>query len=214
MASFMFNGRRLDLDQLAGQARALWQAQTGLMADSRAAYLLSRATLLSLFAAVVCTRSELAQFDVHTLPALLFPFLIVVVALAWLRRINVQINFPALARVQLPFHTRAAPLMQRLSLHVTTLVERSRSLALNVPLPLLPLPVVQLKDNAAVQSIMLFAQRMSRNWLELSAMLAALLAIVDRSSRMCAGDETRARLSSNCPARTLLRTPQVTVLRC
>jgi hypothetical protein len=169
MAWFMFNGRRIDLDQLTGQARALWQAQAGQMANSRTAYLLSRATLLALFASVVCMRGELTQITARELPALLFPFVIVMTALAWLRRINLQINRIALPAVTLPFH--AAPLMQRLSLQATTLANRLRELALSVPLP-----HIHFEDSAAVQSITVFAQRMSRSWLELRAALEALVA--------------------------------------
>jgi hypothetical protein len=207
MAWLMFNGRRIDLDQLMGQAQALWQAQAGQMANSRTAYLLSRATLLALFASVVCMRSTLTQLSAGELPALIFPFVIVTTALAWLRRINLQINRIALPAVTLPFH--AAPLMQRLSLQVTTLANRVRVMALSVPLP-----HIHFEDSAAVQSITVFAQRMSRSWLELRAALEALIAAASKIAP-ARFDLIASPISLlACQHVALDRSPRVLVLRC
>jgi hypothetical protein len=177
------------------------------MANSRTAYLLSRATLLALFASVVCMRAELAQITARELPALLFPFVIVTTALAWLRRINLQINRIALPALTLPFH--AAPLMQRLSLQATTLANRARELALSVPLP-----HIHFEDSAALQSITVFAQRMSRSWLELRAALEALVAAADKIAP-ARFDLIASPISLlTCRHAALDRSPRVLVLRC
>jgi hypothetical protein len=207
MAGLMFNGRRIDLDQLAGQARALWQAQAAQMANSRAVSLLSRATLLALFASIICTRRGLAQFHTYELPALLFPFVIVIIALAWLRRINAQVNHIALPAMTLPFH--AAPLMQRLSLQVTTLVNRARAYALSAPLPR-----IRFDDSAAAQTIMLFAQRMSRSWLELRAALAALVTLANNAAAVRPGQIFSPLSLFTLQHAALDRSPRVLVLRC
>ena len=217
----MFNGRRIDLEQLAGQARALWLAREDMVARSRMVELFSQAALLALFVVVISTANQLSQIQFQslplpallpTLPSLAFPFAILAIALLILRRINVQVSLQ-LPNVQLPFD--AAPLMQRASLHISEFVARLKALGAALPLALpLPLLHVHLDDSEAVQSMMLFAQRMSRNWLEVRALLESL---VERTYGIASVRLPLIKSSlvfTSFQAHLLARAPQVTVMRC
>lgn len=202
----MINGRRADLDQLLGQARVLWQARTTGMASSRMSYVLSRLTLLALFASVVSTRSELPTLTLHEVPSIVFPFVIVIVVGAWLRWINVQVAFSDLPSVRLPFH--AAPMLRRASLHVTALLSRARALAAT------PLPHIGFEGSEAVRIITLFAQRMSRSWLELRAALEALIQLATGAVHSAGAWIAYRMPTAACRFASLDRSPRVTVLRC
>ncbi len=165
----MFTGRRVDLEQLASQARALWEAREGLVARSQVTEFFSHAALLTLFAAVVSAADQLTQFHLRALPSTLLPFAVIGIALLILRRIKVQVNvqLPHVC-VQLPFDT--APFMQRMSLQLTGVVERVHALSTT-----LPLPHLHLHQSEAAQSVLLFAQRVTNNLLELRAVLGMLI---------------------------------------
>ena len=204
----MFNGRRIDLEQLAGQARALWLAREGVMARSRVAELFSHAAWLSLFIVILTTANQLAHFHIRAVPALTLPFAVIGIALLILRRINIQINLPL--AVQLPFD--AAPLMQRLSLRVTEWVARAKALLVTLPVP--QAPNMHLDQSAAVDTITLFVQRVSRNWLEVRALIELLwqqVSIVGPSPLFLLESSL---VAFTCPADLLNRQPQVVVLRC
>lgn len=203
----MFNGRRADFDQLFGQARALWRARADVMSHSLAVELLSKATLLSLFVVILSIRSELVQFNVRELPALLLPLVIVAIAALWLRRINFQINLIALSPVRPPF--AAAPLVQQISLQVTAQVERLRAFAQSAPLPR-----IHFHDSEAVQSIMLFAQRMSHSWLELCVALEMLVCRAHATSLVALDLLTFPLPVSFWRGNPLARAPHTTVLLC
>ena len=215
----MFNGRRIDLEQLAGQARALWLAREDRVARSRVAELFSQAAMLALFVVLISTANQLSQIHIQSLPAILptlpslgFPFAILAITLTILRRIKMQVSLQ-LPNVQLPFD--AAPLMQRASLHVSEIIARMKAMGAALPLALpLPLLHVHLDDNAAVQSVMLFAQRMSRNWLEVRTLLASL---VERTYGIASVRQPLIKSSlvfTSFQAHLLARAPHVTVMRC
>ncbi len=165
----VFNGRRIDLEQLASHAQALWEARDGMVARSRMSELFGHAALLSLFVVIVSAANQLAQlqFQARELPAVLLPFVIVGIALLILRRINIQINV-RLPNVQLPFD--AAPLVQRASLRITEVIARIQALVQS-----LPFPHAHIGQSEAIQSVLLFAQRMTHSWLELRAVLEQLI---------------------------------------
>lgn len=185
----------------------MWRARASLVPRSAALEWLSRALLLVLFAVVIMARESLAQFHWRALPAVLLPFVIVALAGYWLRRMNVHITFAHVPRVALPFE--AAPLLQRVPLDVTAWLVRAQALLLSMPL--VPIHLV---EHRAAQTITLFAQRISRNWLELRILLEAVIE--------CAFTFTSAGLDwITSPFHTLLRIaagmtrpPQVIVLRC
>ena len=203
----MINGRRIDPEHMLGQARALWQARTERMADSRTSYLLSRLTLLALFASIVSTSSELPTLTVREVPAIVFPFVIVLVVALWSRRINVHVNRNGSPDIALPMH--AAPLIQRASLHITAMLTRAR-----VFLATAPLPHIDFEGSEAVRVITLFAQRMSRSWLELCTVLESMVRLA-----ACYAHQAHDLIASAlpiviCRVTALDRTPQVTILRC
>jgi hypothetical protein len=164
----LFNGRRIDLDALASQARELWHTRASLVPRSATLEWLSRAVILALFTVTIIAHDALSRFRWHELPAVLLPFAVVMLAGYWLRRMNVHITLTHMPQVALPFE--AAPLLHRLHLNATAWLSRMQAL-----LMALPLPHLYLDEREAVQSIMLFAQRMSHNWLELRAFIEAAL---------------------------------------
>jgi hypothetical protein len=203
----LFNGRRIDLDALASQAQEMWRTRAGVVPRSATLEWLSRAVLLALFAVVIITFDELAQFQWRELPAVLLPFAVIALAGYWLRRMNVHITLTHVPQVTLPFE--AAPLLQRLHLNVTAWLARAQAM-----LMALPLPHLHLNEHEAVQTIMLFAQRMSRNWLELRTFI--------ESAIKCAFAFAEAGMDwIASPFQSLLRAnagmtraPQVIALRC
>jgi hypothetical protein len=162
----LFNGRRVDLDALASQARAMWQTRAGVVPRSAALEWLSRAVLLALFSAIIIARNELAHFQWRELPAVLLPFAVVALAGYWLRRMNVHITLTHVPQVALPFE--AAPLLQRLHLNATAWLARAQAVVMG-----LPLLHIHLRRHQTAQTLLLVAQRMSRNWLELRAFIEA-----------------------------------------
>ena len=64
-------------------------------------------------------------------------------------------------------------MLQRLQLNVTAWLTRAQAMLLS-----LPLPHIHLDEHEARQTILLFAQRMSHNWLELRAWIEAALETV------------------------------------
>ena len=197
----------MDLDGLASQAHALWRTRAILVPRSAAIEWLSRAVLLALFAVVVIARDALMQFHWRELPAVLLPFTVVALAGWWLRRMNMHITFTHMPQVRLPFE--AAPALQRLQLNSTLWLARMKAMGLA-----LLLPHIQFDQHEALQTILLFAQRMSHHWLELRAMIEAA---IQRSFTFTqAGFDWIAS-----PLQSLLRTtdnmtraPQVIALRC
>jgi|GEM_PF-6683876 len=219
----MFNGRRIDLEQLAGQARALWQAREDRVVRSHVVELFSHAAWLSLFVVLVSTANQLTQLQVRpwralmpallaTLPSLSFPFAILAITVAILHRIRLQAGWQ-LPNVQLPFN--AAPLMQRVSLYLTEFATRLKALGAGLSLAL-PLPTlhIQLDDSDVVQSVMLFAQRMSRNWLEVCAILQVLIERTYSITVTHLSLTGSALVLTGLQAHLLARVPHVTVLRC
>lgn len=146
----------------------MWRARAGLVPRSAALEWLSRAVLLALFSVIIVTHDALMQFNWHALPSALLPFVIVALAGYWLRRMNVHITFAHVPRVVLPFE--AAPLLQRVPLHVTAWLARAQALLLSMPL----VPIHRVEHRAA-QTITLFAQHLSRNWLELRILLETVI---------------------------------------
>jgi hypothetical protein len=166
----LFNGRRIHLDALASQAQAMWRTRAGLVPHSASIEWLSRALLLALFAVVIISRDVVMNFQWRELPAALLPFAVIALAGGWLRRmkghiITAHMSAPML-KGALPFE--AAPLLRRMQLDVTAWLARWKA-----TLMLLPIPHIHLDEHEAVQTLMLFAQRMSRNWLELRAFIEA-----------------------------------------
>lgn len=201
----MFNGRRIDLDALASQAQEILRTRAGLVPHNAALEWLSRALVLTLFSVVIVAHESLLQWSWRALPAALLPFAVIALAGLWLRRMNVHLAFTHIPQVALPFH--AAPLLHRLRLHLTTWPARAQAL-------LMSLPHIHFDQHEAMQSIMLFAQRMVHNWLELRALIEAALERVVASTQ--AGVDWIA-----CPLQALLRAgagmtrvPQVIALRC
>jgi hypothetical protein len=207
----LFNGRRIHLDALASQAQAMWRTRAGLVPHSASIEWLSRALLLALFAVVIISRDVVMNFQWRELPAALLPFAVIALAGGWLRRmkghiITAHMSAPVL-KGALPFE--AAPLLRRMQLDVTAWLARWKA-----TLMLLPIPHIHLDEHEAVQTLMLFAQRMSRNWLELRALIEAaierifmfvtascdwIISPLQALLRTCAG---------------MSRTPRVIVLRC
>jgi membrane-associated HD superfamily phosphohydrolase len=204
----VFTGRRIDLEQLASQARALWEAREGLAARSQMTELFSHAVLLTLFAAIVSAVDQMTQFHLRALPSTVLPFAVIAIALLILRRIKFQVNvqLPHVC-VQLPFDT--APFLQRMSLQLTGIVER-----VNTLITTLPLPHLHLDQSEAAQSVLLFAQRVTANLLELRAVLATLIERVYKRASIQV-DVTSSSLQ--CPPDypdQLTRQLKVVVLRC
>ncbi len=201
----MFNGRRIDLDALASQAQELLRTRAGLVPHSAALEWLSRALVLALFSVVIVAHESLLQWSWHALPAALLPFGVVALAGWWLRRMNVHVAFTHMPQVSLPFH--AAPLLHRLHLNLSAWPARAQAL-------LLSLPHIHLNQHDAMQTLMLFAQRMSHNWQELRALIEAAF---ERTFAFAeAGVDWIA-----CPVQALyradagmIRAPQVIALRC
>lgn len=201
----LFNGRRIALNALASQAQEMLRMRAGLVPHSAALEWLSRAVVLALFSVVIVAHESLLQWRWHALPAALLPFAVVALAGWWLRRMNVHIAFTHIPNVALPFHT--APLLHRLRLNITTWPAHAQAL-------LFAMPYIHLAQHEAAQAILLFAQRMSRNWIELRALIEAALEHVIASAQ--AGIDWIA-----CPLQALLRTsagmtraPQAIALRC
>jgi hypothetical protein len=192
---------------LASQAHALWRTRASLVPRNAAIEWLSRAVLLALFAVVIIARDALMQFRWNELPAVLLPFAVVAMAGWWLRRMNVQITFTHMPQVRLPFE--AAPALQRLQLDLTLWLARMKAVGMA-----LLLPHVQFDQHEALQTILLFAQRMSHHWLGLRAMIEAAIEVIFTF------------IQAGCvwitsPLQVLLRTtenltraPQVIALRC
>lgn len=185
----------------------MWRARASLVPHSATLEWLSRALLLVLFAVVIMARELLVQFHWRELPAALLPFAIVALAGYWLRRMNVHITFAHVPRVTLPFE--AAPLLQRLQLNVTAWLARPQALLLSMPL--LPIHLV---EHRAAQTITLFAQCISRNWLELRALLEAVVeSAITFTSAGCDWIASPFHALLRIDA-GMTRPPQVIVLRC
>ncbi len=204
----MFNGRRIDLEQLVSKAHALWEARNGMEARSRMSELFGHAALLSLFVVIVSAANQLGQlqFQARELPFVLLPFAIVGIALLILRRINIQINVQ-LPSMQLPFD--AAPFMQRASLRTTEVIARIEALVQS-----LPLPHAQIEQSEAIQSVLLFAQRMTRSWLELRAALEDLIEHANLAAPIRFDLDSFPFHTLAHHADLLTRQPRVVVMRC
>jgi hypothetical protein len=201
----LFNGRRIDLDALASQAQEMLRTHACLVPRSAALEWLSRALVLALFSVVIVAHESLLEWSWHALPAALLPFAVIALAGWWLRRMKVHVAIAHMPQVSLPFH--AAPLLHRLHLNLTAWPARAQAV-------LLSLPHIQINQHEATQALMLFAQRMSRNWIELRALIEAALECVITSAQ--AGIDWIA-----CPLQALMRAragmtraPQVITLRC
>ncbi len=204
----VFNGRRIDLEQLASHAQALWEARDGMVARCRMSELFGHAALMSLFVVIVSAANQLAQlqFQARELPAVLLPFVIVGIALLILRSINIQINVQ-LPNMQLPFD--AAPFMQRASLRITEVIARIQALVQS-----LPLPHAYIRQSEAIQSVLLFAQRMTRSWLELRATLEQLIERADLAVPIRFDLASFPFHTLSHYADLLTRQPRVVVMRC
>lgn len=185
----------------------MWRARAGLMPRSASIEWLSRALLLVLFAVVIITRNELMHFQWHELPALLPPFGIVALAALWLRRMKAHVTFTHLHQVNLPFE--AAPLLRRLQLDVTAWLARAKAV-----LMALPLPHIHLDQHATEQTIMLIAQRLSRNWLELRALIEAAIERVFTFVKAGCDWITSPLHALLRASEGMTRAPQFIVLRC
>lgn len=192
---------------LASQAHALWRTRASLVPRNAALEWLSRAVLLALFAVVIIARDALLQFRWNELPAVLLPFAVVAMAGWWLRRMNVQITFTHMPQVKLPFE--AAPALQRLQLDLTLWLARMKAMGMA-----LLLPHVLSDQHDAMQTILLFAQRMSHHWLELRAMIEAGIDMVIAFTQVgCAWISSPLQVLLRT-AENLTRAPQVFALRC
>ncbi len=203
----MFTGRRIDLDGLASQAHALWRTRASHVPRSAAIEWLSRAVLLALFAVVIVARDALMQFRWSELPAVLLPFAVVAMAGWWLRRMNMHITFTHLPQVRLPFE--AAPALQRLQLDLTLWLARMKAMGMA-----LLLPHVQFDQHETLQTILLFAQRMSHHWLELRAFIESAIEVgftIIHAGCVWITSPLHALLRA---AENLTRAPQVIALRC
>lgn len=181
------------------------RTRAGLVPHSAALEWLSRALVLALFSVVIVAHELLLQWSWHALPAALLPFAVIALAGWWLRRMNGHLAFTHIPQVSLPFH--AAPLLHRLHLSITAWPARAQAV-------LLSFPHIHIDQHEAMQALMLFAQRMSRNWIELRTLIEAALECVVSSAQ--AGVDWIA-----CPLQALMRAvagmtraPQVIALRC
>lgn len=201
----LFNGRRLDLDALAGQAQALWRIRAHHLPRSASIEWLWRAVLLALFSVIIVARDALMQFNWHALPAVLLPFVVLSLAGLCLRRMSAHFTLSHLPKVALPF--QAAPMLRQLQLNITAWLSRVQAM-------LLSQPHVRLDKHHAVQVLMLFAQRVSHNWLELRAWVEAALESVVAFAQAGVEWITSPFQSVLRAIAGMKRVPQVIALRC
>jgi hypothetical protein len=202
----MSNGRRANLDRLLGQARMSWRAQADSLSHSVLLELLSRTTLLSLLIMAFITRDRLIQFDSSELPRLLLPAIVVGLAARWLQHARLQVS-PS-AWVPTALSLEAVSLWQRLSLQLTTHLDRLHAIARSL------LPRFHLEDSAAVQSITAFVQRMSRGWLELCAALELIMQRTGVGHLPAVAARTSPGSHTHSPGNLLAHILQTTILLC